>query len=224
MLLPLFLSINSSPSTCPVWGQTCTSSMFFILCLLTVNLSPSPVFFSLSQSLHSLTLNTCTTNIWVIVQGSVNLIPQLFTLTIFCWLLQFLHTTLFLPLCPSIHCLVSNRSVRVWQVVASSFSCQMFVHSLCNTWPVLHQGRPSWCVPVVPGVSQDGQKPAAVWAGLPAGQVPLGSGAPLHCFLLWRSESRRDNNKVCELLHDSHGTFGGVQQCRAAMISQWISC
>lgn len=66
------------------------------------------------------------------------------------------------------------------------------VCQLCHrlTWPERHLGRPGWCVPVAPTVSPDGQKPAAVWVGLPAGPGPPGSAVPLHCFLLLRSESR----------------------------------
>lgn len=68
--------------------------------------------------------------------------------------------------------------------------CLKVLSSSQLTWPELHLGRPGWCVPVGPTASPDGQKPVAVWVGLPAGPGPLGSAVLLRCFPLLQSECR----------------------------------
>lgn len=163
---------------------------------------------AIDTSSTALTFITLTPYIWVLIQGSVELIPLPFSPTLYCKLSLLLQTIPF----PSILCLQANHPIRVWWGVASDSSCFSSccpLHPLSQlTWPALHLGQPGWCGPVVPAASRDGQKPAAVWAGLPAGQVPPGSGAPLHCFPLLQPGSRGTQSSVSNrVLHSSHGCF-----------------
>lgn len=76
------------------------------------------------------------------------------------------------------------------------------------TWPALHLDQPGWCEPEVPTVSRGVQKPAAVWAEPPAGPVPSGWGAPLHCFPLLQPGSRGTHSSVRNwALHSSNLLF-----------------
>lgn len=76
------------------------------------------------------------------------------------------------------------------------------------TWPVLHLDQPGWCEPEVPTVSRGVQKPAAVWVEPPAGPVPSGSGAPLHCFPLLQPGNRGTHSSVRNwALHSSNLLF-----------------
>lgn len=74
------------------------------------------------------------------------------------------------------------------------------------TWPERHLGRPGWCVPVAPTVSPGGQKPAAVWVGLPAGPEPPGSAVPLRCIPLLRSESRMAGEELSDTQQQQQNT------------------